>query len=222
MKDLLLKYMEMNQNDLGVMQVVEVMLIALALSILVFITYRYTYSGVMYNKKFNVSLVMITCVTTMVMIVIGSNIALSLGMVGALSIVRFRTAIKDPRDTTYIFWAIGIGLCAGTMNFTIALVGSLILTGVLIFFKFGGSLANDRYIMIIRAGRKNEEDIMNVIYKFLKGSHLRSKHTDRDNIELIYQVKWLNKKGNTFVDELYKIEGVTAVNIVSQNGESIG
>ncbi len=222
MKNVLLKYLEMNQNQLSVFEVINVLVIALALSLVVYMTYKYTYSGVMYNKKFNVSLVMITCVTTMVMIVIGTNIALSLGMVGALSIVRFRTAIKDPRDTTYIFWTIAIGLCVGTMNYTIALIGSAVLCAVLMAFRFGGTLDNDRYIMIIRSTRKSEEDIMKMVFKTFKGSHLRSKHSDKEKIELIYQVKMKNNLMESFLDEFYKIDGVSAVNLVSQNGESIG
>lgn len=102
MKETLYKYLANPSGGVTVFGALEVMIVALMLSMVIFLTYKITFSGVMYNRKFNVSLVMLTLVTTMVMIVIGSDIALSLGMVGALSIVRFRTAIKDPRDTAYI------------------------------------------------------------------------------------------------------------------------
>ena len=88
---------------------------ALLIGALIYTAYRATHSGTIYSERFNISLVMVTLVTAMVMCVIGNNISLSLGMVGALSIVRFRTAIKDPRDTAYIFWAIAVGICCGVL-----------------------------------------------------------------------------------------------------------
>ena len=106
-------------------------LAAAVLSIAVYISYWYTHSGTTYSKKFNVSLVTLTILTGTVMTVIGNNVALSLGMVGALSIVRFRTAIKDSRDTTYIFWAIIIGICCGVGDYLVAAVGSAVVFLVL-------------------------------------------------------------------------------------------
>ena len=103
MKEILYDYLLSQNGSMTIFDALEMMGIALLLSMVIFWTYKSTFSGVMYNRKFNVSLIMLTLVTTMVMMVIGSDIALSLGMVGALSIVRFRTAIKDPRDTGYIF-----------------------------------------------------------------------------------------------------------------------
>ena len=119
MKETLYEYLVTRSGEVNLFEAFEILIISLLLSMVVFWTYKFTFSGVLYNRKFNVSLVMLTLVTTMVMIVIKSDISLSLGMVGALSIVRFRTAIKDPRDTAYIFWCIGIGLCAGTQNLSL-------------------------------------------------------------------------------------------------------
>ena len=93
---------------------------AAVIACLIYISYKVSHSGAVYSERFNVSLVMLTLITTLVMNVIGNNIALSLGMVGALSIVRFRTAIKDPRDTAYIFWAIAVGICCGVSDYLIA------------------------------------------------------------------------------------------------------
>ena len=113
------------QVKMPIETVLLVLLIAFLVAMIIYLTYKNTYSGVMYNPRFNVSLVMITMVTTIVMVVIGSNISVSLGMVGALSIIRFRTAVKDPRDTAFIFWGVVSGLACGTQNYTIVLVGSL-------------------------------------------------------------------------------------------------
>lgn len=222
MKESLFKYLVTNQNEMNVFQVSEILGMAILLSMIIFVTYKLTYSGVLYNRKFNVSLVMITIVTTMVMIVIGSNIALSLGMVGALSIVRFRTAIKDPRDTTYIFWSIAIGLCVGTQNYTIAIIGSAMIFLVLVVLSIGGFGMNDKFILIIRGLRKNEEAMMKIVYKEFKGSSLRSKNSDEKNIELVYQVRIKKNMTKNYLHELYKVDGVENVNIVAQNGETIG
>lgn len=223
MKETLYKYLVSNSNNISLFKSVEILILAFCLSLIIFYTYRFTFSGVMYDRKFNVSLIMITLVTTMVMIVIGSNIALSLGMVGALSIIRFRTAIKDPRDTSYIFWAIAIGLCVGTTNYMIAIIGSIILCIILFIISFGkvGGKEN-RYILIIRGLRSKEEEIMRCVFNAFKNSELRAKNSSNDNIELIYQIKIRNNNDKDILNELYNIEGVGVVNIVAQNGETIG
>lgn len=222
MKEVLYQYLTAPNGTITIFSALEMMTMALMLSMVIFWTYKITFSGVMYNRKFNVSLVMLTLVTTMVMIVIGSDIALSLGMVGALSIVRFRTAIKDPRDTGYIFWCIAIGLSVGSGNYMIATVGSLFLFVVLAMFSFSGFGREERYILIIRGKKNREEEIMRCVFNLFKGSQLRAKNSVGDNLEIIYQIKIKNSDDKNILDNLYKIEGVSAVNIVAQNGETIG
>ena len=194
MKETLYKYLATSSENITVFSVLEVMVISLILSMVIFLTYKITFSGVMYNRKFNISLVMLTLVTTMVMFVIGSDIALSLGMVGALSIVRFRTAIKDPRDTVYIFWSIGVGLSVGTGNYIVASIGSVFLLGVLSIFSFSGIGKEDRYILIIRGNREKEEEIMRCVFNSFKGSKLRAKNSIGDSMEIIYQIKIKNNE----------------------------
>ena len=222
MKETLYKYLATSSENITVFSVLEVMVISLILSMVIFLTYKITFSGVMYNRKFNISLVMLTLVTTMVMFVIGSDIALSLGMVGALSIVRFRTAIKDPRDTVYIFWSIGVGLSVGTGNYIVASIGSVFLLGVLSIFSFSGIGKEDRYILIIRGNREKEEEIMRCVFNSFKGSKLRAKNSIGNSMEIIYQIKIKNNEDKNIISNLYSIDGVNAVNIVAQNGETIG
>ena len=123
-------------------------LVASVLSLIIYLSYRISHASVTYSARFNVSLVMLTLVTTLVMNVIGNNIALSLGMVGALSIVRFRTAIKDPRDTAYIFWCIAVGICCGVSEYVIAGIGSSVIFLFMVFFGF--ARMNERYLIVIR------------------------------------------------------------------------
>ena len=113
-----------DQSTLTWEQIASNIIAAGILGFLIFISYMISHRGTIYSKKFNVSLVVLTVLTSMVMTVIGNNVALSLGMVGALSIVRFRTAIKDSRDTVYIFWTIIVGICCGVGDFIVAGVGS--------------------------------------------------------------------------------------------------
>ena len=222
MKETLYKYLATSSENVTVFNILEVMVISLILSMVIFLTYKITFSGVMYNRKFNISLVMLTLVTTMVMFVIGSDIALSLGMVGALSIVRFRTAIKDPRDTAYIFWSIAVGLSVGTGNYLVSSIGSVFLLGVLSIFSFSGIGKEDRYILIIRGNREKEEEIMRCVFNSFKGSKLRAKNSIGDSMEIIYQIKIKNNEDKNIISNLYSIDGVNAVNIVAQNGETIG
>ena len=146
----------------------EVIVLRLAVSVIIaafiFLSYRLSHSGSVYSAKFNVSLAALTIITTTVMIVIGNNIALSLGMVGALSIVRFRTAIKDSRDTVYIFWAIVVGICCGAGDYITASMGSAFVFIVLLLF---GRIRNDnRALLILHTTRINESKVESIIFNY--------------------------------------------------------
>ena len=136
MKEYLYTGLMETSGSLTLQNVILNFVAACILSFLIYISYRVSHSGAVYSRKFNVSLVMLTLVTTLVMNVIGNNIALSLGMVGALSIVRFRTAIKDPRDTAYIFWAIAVGITCGVSDYLIAGIGTFVIFVFLIILLF--------------------------------------------------------------------------------------
>ena len=149
MKEFIMQYSQEVVQELSVQQIVLNMVIALALGLVIYLSYRFSHSGAVYSARFNVSLLMMTLITTMIMNVIGNNIALSLGMVGALSIVRFRTAIKDARDTAYIFWCIAVGICCGVSYYALAAIS----TGMifLVMLVMGSVKTNNRYLLIIHA-----------------------------------------------------------------------
>lgn len=207
-------------------QIVINIVMALILGLVIYLSYMYTHSGTIYSSKFNVSLVMLTLVTAIIMTVIQNNIALSLGTIGALSIVRFRTAIKDPRDTIYIFWAISMGLCCGISTFTIAVVGTVIIFLYLLFF---GKIKNsDRLLLVVRADRKVMSEIESTIYSCFAGKvNLRVKNTSQDKCELIYELSMKTYKKSiknefSIIDEIYKIKNIDYANIVAQNDEING
>ena len=205
----------------------EVILTRLAVSAIIacfiFLSYRLSHDGSIYSKKFNVSLVVLTVITTTVMIVIGNNLAMSLGMVGALSIVRFRTAIKDSRDTVYIFWTIVVGICCGAGDYLVAALGSAFVFVLMLLF---GRIRNDsRILLIIRTARTNEERVEALIFQhFSRKATMRVKNSTETSVEFIYELskKTLDrdrKSGTNITDEIYALGNVEYFNIVMQNDD---
>ena len=193
------------------------------LGFFIFLSYAISHRGTIYSKKFNASLVILTVLTGTVMTVIGNNIALSLGMVGALSIVRFRTAIKDSRDSVYIFWTIIVGICCGVGDYMVAAIGSAVTFFVILIL---GMIKNDnRMLLIIRAAYNRQETIQAYIFKtFHRKAVLRVRNTTGTTVEFIYEIssKLLNKveRENTGITNgIYELGGVEYVNIVMQNDE---
>ena len=228
MNQILLELFE-NTGDILLQDIVLRLVMATVIAVFIFISYALSHEGSIYSKKFNVSLIAMTLTTTTVMIVIGNNITLSLGMVGALSIVRFRTAIKDSRDTIYIFWAIVVGICCGAGDFLVASIGSSFIFLALLVL---GRIRNDnRMLIIIRAARVNEERIEALIFQyFARKANLRVKNTTDTSIEFIYEIskrvmdhaeKKYKEEGKkkSFVDALYEIGNIEYCNIVMQNDE---
>ena len=191
------------------------MAVATLVGFLIYLSYMISHEGSIYSRKFNVSLMALTVITTAVMIVIGNNIALSLGMVGALSIVRFRTAIKDSRDTVYNFLIAGIG---GAFTFLILLI-------------FGRIKNDNRVLFIIRTARVNEPRIEALMFQyFARKANLRVKNTTENSVEFIYEIskRILDKAGNTakgnmkgksITDAIYEIGNIEYCNMVMQNDE---
>ena len=213
-----------DQSTLSWEQIAANIIISGIIGFLIFVSYMISHRGTIYSKKFNVSLVVLTVLTSMVMTVIGNNVALSLGMVGALSIVRFRTAIKDSRDTVYIFWTIIVGICCGVGDYVVAGIGS---TFVFVLLLILGSIKNNnRMLVIIRGDRTKESQIQGVMFKFFGAkAMLRVKNSTEDSIEFIYEItaKLLTqaeRKNNIGIcDAIYKIGNIQYVNTVMQNDE---
>lgn len=216
-------------NETGALSFTEIVLHILAsvlFSIVIYLSYWITHDGTAYSKKFNISLVTMTILTATVMTVIGNNIVLSLGMVGALSIVRFRTAIKDSRDTTYIFWAIIVGICCGVGDYLVAAIGTAVAFLVLLLF---GRIRNDnRILLIIRGAKSLSGEMEKLVFTYFdKKALLRVRNTTAQNVELIYEMPrsvWqLNyRKDTDIADALYALGGVEYVNTVTQSDEITG
>jgi len=200
--------------------------VAAFIGVCIYVSYYISHIGTIYSKKFNVSLVMLTILTAMVMTVIGNNVALSLGMVGALSIVRFRTAIKDSRDTAYIFWTIIVGICCGVSDYFVAGIGTAVVFVVMLIF---GAVKNDNRILLVVRGPRNEDlKIESIVFEYYSHkANLKVKNTTGSSVEYIYELtkKVYNKglvKEESITDALYKIKHMEYVNIVVQNDEISG
>jgi len=192
---------------------------ALIIGVFIFYIYKYTFGGVMYSRSFNVALIGLTIVTTFVILAVTTHVILALGMVGALSIVRFRTAIKDPMDLVFLFWAIGGGIVVGAQLYSLAVLGSLILGAMLIVTNQRITLDTPYLVVVNCENQTAESDCLNILKSNAKKARLKSKVVSAGKgTEFIYEIR--TKADNTgFVDELSKIDGVNNVSLVSYNGE---
>ncbi|HBT19694.1 MAG TPA: DUF4956 domain-containing protein [Clostridiaceae bacterium] len=222
MRDVLFQLLEQS-GSLTPRDIVINILAATALSLAIYVSYWFTHVGTAYSKKFNVSLISLTILTSTVMTVIGNNIALSLGMVGALSIVRFRTAIKDSRDTTYIFWAIIVGISTGAGDYLVASFGSVVVFLVLLLL---GRVKNEnRMLIIIRGSRLKEIVIEGAVFKYFdKKAFLRVKNSTNDSIEFIFelsrsQYNRSSKNNKTITEKIYELGDIEYVNVITQSDE---
>lgn len=220
-----------NSGNLSTEDIIIRIVVAAALGGAIFLSYWITHSGTIYSRKFNITLLTLTILTATVMTVIGNNIALSLGMVGALSIIRFRTSIKDSRDTIYIFWTIIVGICCGVGDYVVAGVGSSVV--FLVLLLFGRVRSENRMLLIIRAQRDREEEIRKILFSYFKKPPvIKAQNTTETTVEFIYEVnhKMLaaaqrnqavaaDGSKPSLNDQLYALGGVHYVNLVVQSDE---
>jgi len=187
------------------------------IGIFIFFIYKKTFQGVLYTQAFNVSLVMVGLVTTLIIMTISTNIVLSLGMVGALSIVRFRTAIKDSMDIVFMFWSISIGIANGAGYFKISIIGTIFIAIVLIILtRYRDSTSP--YLLIVNY-KENSENSVKKYLSEIKGYKVKSKTITRDDTELTIELRTDND--HKIVNDINKITGVESCVLVSYNGDYV-
>lgn len=189
------------------------------LGLFIFYVYRRTFRGVLYQRSFNVALVAISMVVTMVIMTISGNLVLSLGMVGALSIVRFRTPIKDPIDLVFIFWAIAVGIANGVGYFNLSVIGSIILTMVL-FVMTRKSEDDQPYLLVMLLPNEADEgEVVSIVKKSVGVFSLKSKTITGAGCEVTAEIR-LNKDADTgFINELHANMNVDKVTLITYSGE---
>jgi len=212
------KFLEdMGNLSINTNRIITVMLLSLAVGILIYFVYKKTFHGVVYNRSFNFTLIFISMVTAFIILPITSNLTLSLGMVGALSIVRFRTAVKEPIDIAYLFWAIAVGITTGAGFYSLTILGSLFIAVVVVAFSYiRGNNANF-YLLVINYRSGCHDQVSKIIDK-IPQKKLKTKTLANNNVEATYEVR-IKNNDTSFVSELSGIDGVTNAALVSYNGE---
>lgn len=206
--------------DLSTAKIMTTLLITFLVAVYIFFVYKMITKSAFYFKSFNVSMAIISVVTAGIILAMQSSIVISLGMVGALSIVRFRTAIKDPMDLLFLFWSIGTGIICGAGLYKIAIILAVFVTaGLLILDMLPVRLSP--YLLIINADTKEVEEQINDAVKKLAGAYkLKSKNITKDGMDLILEVRAGKEK--ELIDKISEMKGITAVSLLAHDGEVKG
>ncbi|MBQ3869852.1 MAG: DUF4956 domain-containing protein [Clostridia bacterium] len=208
-----------NFSSLTVTQGVLIIAVSFLLGLLICLVYRLSYRGVLFSRSFCVSLLAMDVITTLIIMSVTSNVILSLGMVGALSIVRFRTAIKDPLDIAFLYYSIAAGIMCGANLLGLAAIG-VVLVGVILFVASRLPAASDSYILMLTVNADDEEPVVKYIKKNTKKAALKSKALVGTSAELSLEVT-LDAGSTKFMNKLNAYPGVSAVTIVKSTGEYV-
>ncbi len=206
-----------NMPQLTFVDVLLAMAFACVLGAFIYFVYKQTFQGVMFSSGFGITLVGLTMVTTLVILTVTSNVMLSLGMVGALSIVRFRAAIKEPFEIVFLFWSLAVGIVIGAGMFMVAIVGSLFIAVILIVFA-RRKIGVHPYILVIDCSAEAESKVMKQLHDSVGRVTVKAKTVSAAGIELSVEIK-LDGDDSAFVTALSAIEGVTSASLVTYNGQ---
>ena len=210
-----------NVTSVSLLDMVLALVLAFGLGLFIFLVYKKTFSGVMYSSSFGVTLVALTMITTMVILAVTSNVVLSLGMVGALSIVRFRTAIKEPLDIAFLFWSIAVGIVLAAGLIPLAVFGSMVIGFMLLVFVNRKSRC-DPYIAVLQCdGPDSEARAKELLQQNTRRCVVKSKTVQKDAVELNLEIR-LKDESTGFINALADLPGVRSAVLVSYNGDYMG
>ncbi|WP_409344560.1 DUF4956 domain-containing protein [Paenibacillus sp. MBLB4367] len=207
-------------SDISIVKILLTMSIAFLIGLFIYMLYKRVFSGVLYSKSFNVSLIGMTLITALVIIAINSNLVLSLGMVGALSIVRFRTPIKDPTDLIFLFWAAVAGIVTGAGFYTLAVIGSVIVGLVLFVFIKKASFETPYLLVVNCDSDQSEQAIVQKLDSLVKRYNVKQKTITSDNIEMTVELR-LGQNEPRFVNQLTELDGVRNAVLISYSGDYV-
>ncbi|MBR7142987.1 MAG: DUF4956 domain-containing protein [Clostridia bacterium] len=193
--------------------------VAFLMGLFILFVYKKTFSGVVYSPSFGLSLLGLTLISTFVILAVTSNVVLSLGMVGALSIVRFRSAIKEPLDIVYLFWSIAVGIVLGAGMIPLAIVGSALLGIMLLSFSALRGKSGSTYLLVFRCEHEQaEQQMMQLVHQQAKKCSVKAKTVTACGVELTLEVS-LKQDDTAFVNRLLEIDGAQQANLVSYKGD---
>lgn len=198
--------------------ILKTIFISLIFSTIIYFTYKASYDTINYNKKFNTTLIMITFITTVLMELVQINLAVSLGMLGSLSLVRFRTNVKDTRDIGFIFWSIFAGLASATGAIFLCGVSSIILS-ILMITTSKLRLKDNKLLLVIRGQNVNLNNIEEIFSKEKIKTNIKAKNILSDSFELVYEINTSKSKENLLIDNLINFKGIDSVNLLVPNTE---
>ena len=210
-----------NVVSVSILDMALALILALGLGLLIFLVYKKTFTGVMYSASFGAALIAMTLITTVVILAVTSNVVLSLGMVGALSIVRFRAAIKEPLDIAFLFWAITVGIVLAAGMIPLAVLGSVFISVVLLLFV-NHSPGRMPYILVLRCSDETAEtSAMAFLQAHVQRAVVKSKTVTQGAVELDLDIR-LAQEDTSFINRLSGMDGVESAVLVSYNGEYMG
>ena len=210
-----------NVTAVSMFDMVIALVLAFGMGVFIYLIYKKSYSGVMYSSSFGVTLVALTMITTLVILAVTSNVVLSLGMVGALSIVRFRTAIKEPLDIAFLFWAIAAGIVLAAGMIPLAVFGSVLIGLIILFFANRKENTNPYIVVLDCINHDSEQRAMAFLKDRTGKCNVKSKTASKGSVELNLEIR-LKDDNTDFVNELSEIEGVGSAVLVSYNGDYMG
>ncbi len=210
-----------NITSVSIFDMAIALLLAFGIGLFIFLVYKKTYQGVMYSSSFGTTLVALTMITTVVILAVTSNVVLSLGMVGALSIVRFRTAIKEPLDIAFLFWSIAVGIVLAAGMIPLAVIGSVIIGVILLVFVNKKSHCNPYIVVLPGADSSSEKRAVDFLANKVQKCIVKSKTAEKGSIELNFEIRMKNDNTD-FINELSEMNGIHSAVLVSYNGEYMG
>ena len=210
-----------NVSSVSILDMAIALVLAFGLGLFIFLVYKKTYQGVMYSSSFGTTLIALTMITTVVILAVTSNVVLSLGMVGALSIVRFRTAIKEPLDIAFLFWSIAVGIVLAAGMIPLAVIGSVVIGIILLVFVNKKSHTNPYIVVIQCADRMAEEKATAYLKSNCDCCVVKSKSAQKGCIEMNMEIR-LKSDDTSFINELSDMNGINSAVLVSYNGDYMG
>ena len=210
-----------NVTSVSILDMALALVLAFGVGMFIFLIYKKTYAGVMYSSSFGVTLIALTMITTLVILAVTSNVVLSLGMVGALSIVRFRTAIKEPMDIAFLFWSIAVGIVLAAGLIPLAVFGSVIIGVILLVFANRKAHADPYIVVLSCADHASEKAAAEFLAQRTRKCTVKSKTARKGGVELNMEVR-LRDDDTDFINELAARPGVQSAVLVSYNGDYMG
>lgn len=210
-----------NINSISILDMALALVLAFGIGMFIFLVYKKTYQGIMYSSSFGTTLIALTMITTVVILAVTSNVVLSLGMVGALSIVRFRTAIKEPLDIAFLFWSIAVGIVLAAGMIPLAVIGSVIIGVILLVFVNTKSHCNPYIVVLSCMDSASEKRAREFLENQVQKCIVKSKTAQKGAVELNMEIRMKNDNTD-FINVLSEMNGVNSAVLVSYNGDYMG